>query len=341
MENSTKNEAIEVTLEEINPRLTLYYVNSGIRTNTFAEDVKLGLTAPKKLLLPKYFYDTKGSELFEQICGTPEYYVTRTEAEILKIHSDEIYSANTGKNVIIELGSGTSVKTRYIINSFISNNRGLTYIPIDVSNIILASSELLIKDYDRLMVKGVRSEYEDGLQVAGSISDKPKMIVFLGSSIGNFDLHDAKELVRKISNIMNHTDSFLVGFDLVKDEVILNAAYDDKAGVTSEFNLNILTRINTELGGEFDISKFQHTAHFNKSESRMEMHLVSLEEQDVCIHSIREKIHFNKGEKIHTENSYKFTDEMINDIAGFTGLKLLNKWKDSKDYFALCLMGKE
>ncbi len=341
MQNPAKNAVIEVSLEEINPRLSLYYVNGGTRINTFAEDVSLGLTAAKKFLLPKYFYDPKGSELFERICDTPEYYVTRTEAEILKIHSDEIYRANQGKNVIIELGSGTSVKTRYIINSFISHNGGLTYIPIDVSDIILPSSELLIKDFDRLTVKGVLAEYEEGLQVAGSISNKPKMIVFLGSSIGNFDLHDAKELVRKIGNIMNHADSFLVGFDLVKDEEILNAAYDDKAGVTSAFNLNILTRINSELGGEFDLSKFKHTAHFNKTESRMEMHLVSLAEQDVCIHTIKEKIHFSKDEKIHTENSYKFTDEMINDITKFAGLKLLNKWKDSKDYFALCLMGKK
>lgn len=340
MENLLKNAANDVILQKINNRFTLYSVNNGARKNTFAEDVKIGLTSANKFLLPKYFYDVNGSALFEQICETPEYYVTRVEAAILKQHSDDIYNANTGKDIIIELGSGTSIKTRYIINSFISNTGGLTYIPIDVSDIIIPSSEVLIKDFERLNVKGILADYETGLETAGTMIDSPKMIVFLGSSIGNFDLHEAKALVHKISNIMKESDSFLIGFDLVKDEDVLNAAYDDAAGVTAKFNLNILARINSELGGEFDLSKFRHTAYFNNTESRMEMHLVSLDEQDVCIHEIREKIHFAKGEKIHTENSYKFTDKMIEDIAESAGLKLLNKWKDSSNYFALCLLGK-
>ncbi len=328
-------------MREISDRFSIYYVNSAIKKNTFAEDVKVGLLAINKFLLPKYFYDAAGSALFEKICETPEYYVTRTEAEILKRHSNEIYNINKGKSVIIELGSGTSVKTRYIINSFISNNGGLTYIPIDVSDIIIPSSELLLDEFERLNIKGVLSEYEEGLQTADSISDKPKMIVFLGSSIGNFDLHDAKELVVRIGKIMKKEDTFLIGFDLVKDEAVLNAAYDDAAGVTAMFNINHLQRINSELGGEFDLRKFRHKALFNREESRMEMHLVSMDEQDVCIHEIKEKIHFQKGETIHTENSYKFTDQMINDIAQNADLKVLNKWNDSKNYFALCMMGKE
>ncbi len=340
MENPDKNSIFEVELREISSRFSLYYVNSGIRKNTFAEDVKVGLLALNKFLLPKYFYDAAGSALFEKICETPEYYVTRTEAEILKHHSSEIYKINNGKSVILELGAGTSIKTRYIINSFISNNGGLTYIPIDVSDIIIPSSESLIEDFDRLAVKGVLSEYEEGLKVADSITALPKMIVFLGSSIGNFDLTDAMALVMRIGRIMRGDDTFLIGFDLVKDEAVLNAAYDDAAGVTAMFNINHLQRINNELGGEFDLRKFRHRAYFNRAESRMEMHLVSTVEQAVCIHGIKEKIHFYKGETIHTENSYKFTGQMINDIANNAGLKVLNKWTDSKNYFALCLMGK-
>jgi len=324
----------------LSERLSIYNVLNGARKSTFAEDVRFGLGAERKFLKPKYFYDDIGSVLFEKICKTKEYYVTRTEAEVLRRYGSEISKANLNKHVVIELGSGSSVKTRYIIDSFISNNGGLNYIPIDVSDIMISSSQVLVNDYSRLKINGVLSEYEDGLEVASSLSSKPKMILFLGSSIGNFDPAEAHALMNRISNVMNENDSLLIGFDLVKDEDVLNAAYNDAEGYTADFNLNLLKRINNELKGEFNLSGFEHSAFFNREKSRVEMHLVSLAEQDVCIHDIKKKLHFRKGETIHTENSHKFTDEMINDLARQSGLAVENVWKDEKDYFALCLMSK-
>jgi uncharacterized SAM-dependent methyltransferase len=166
------------------------------------------------------------------------------------------------------------------------------------------------------------------------------MIIFLGSSIGNFNLPDAFYFVKHIAGVMNTGDTFLIGFDMVKDINVLNAAYNDAEGYTAKFNLNLLKRINRELNGEFNLNKFEHKAFFNEAKSRIEMHLVSQGEQDVCIHSIRKEIHFDDNETIHTESSYKFTDEMINEIASHAGLELEKVWKDKKDYFALCLMSK-
>jgi len=325
----------------ISERLNIYTVKNGQKKKSFSEDVKQGLLDPVKGLHPKYFYDSKGSDLFEKICETPEYYVTRTEAAILKKYSNEIAKLNADKTVVVELGSGSSVKTRYIINSFIDHNGRLDYIPIDVSEILIDTSQVLINDYNKLHITGVISEYEEGMEMVNVVTSHPKLVIFLGSSIGNFTRDEARNLVTEISNNMNDTDNFLIGFDLRKDVNILNAAYNDKQGLTSEFNLNILKRINDELGGEFDISKFEHYAFFNENESRVEMHLVSLADHDVLINDIDEKIHFKKGETIHTENSYKFTDEMISDIASSAGLKVSHTWKDEKNYFALCLMGKK
>ena len=308
-----------------------------MKADNFAEDVRKGLTAEKKYLLPKYFYDDMGSELFEKICSTHEYYVTRTEAEILKMYSDEIVSVNCNKKHLTELGSGSSVKTKYIIDSFIKAKESIHYMPIDVSDIIISSSQNLAKDTSGLKVTGFISEYEKGLSFISEIYDEPKMVMFLGSSIGNFDFLHSVKFVSFIRSKMKKSDSLLIGFDMKKDINVLNAAYNDKAGYTAGFNLNLLKRINTELCGHFDLSKFEHRAFFNPERSRMEMHLVSLEEQDVLIESMGESIHFKKGEDIYTESSYKFTRDMISDIGWFSNLKLSNIWQDEKRYFSLCL----
>ena len=319
-------------------RFKVYYASNGVKKNSFADDVKLGLTSPKKFLLPKYFYDNAGSDLFEKICETPEYYVTRTETGIIKQNSEDIAGYNFNKKILVELGSGSSQKTRYLLKSFINNYYGLKYIPVDVSEILITSSLELLEEFDNLKIDGIHSEYEKGLLIAGEVIKEPKMILFLGSSIGNFNLHDALEFIKLTASIMSANDSFLIGFDMVKDINVLDAAYNDKDGITAQFNLNLLKRINNELNGEFDLSKFRHKAFYNADDSRIEMHLVSLAEQDIFIHEIREKIHFDEGETIHTENSYKFTDEMINKLASDAGLAIEKVWKDEKDYFALCLM---
>lgn len=326
--------------EIINGRLSIIRTENGRHKNTFAEDVKYGLTSPEKFLLPKYFYDATGSALFELICETDEYYVTNTEAEILKKHSAELAALNYDKKFIVELGSGSSVKTKYILSSFIQNSGNVAYLPIDVSDILIQGSNALLGEFEGLTIKGIIGEYEEGLAAAENLADAPKIILFLGSSLGNFNPGEAENLMRHISGSMDENDSALIGFDLVKDPEVLNRAYDDDAGITAKFNLNLLYRINEELGGNFDLDKFEHKAFYNEELSRVEMHLVSAEKQKVYIEAIDTSVHFEKGESIHTENSYKFTVEMINSLAGAAGLKVSQICKDEMNYFGLCLMTK-
>jgi L-histidine Nalpha-methyltransferase len=335
-----KNAGVIHAVREYNSRLRIIDAVNGSLKNSFSTDIKHGLQSMPKFIPPKYFYDTIGSELFEKICATKEYYVTRTEASILKKYSPEIAELNSGKMVMVELGSGSSVKTKYLLNSFLALKGGFEYVPIDVSDIMVSSSNALIREFGGLRINGILSEYADGLSITSRFFNKNKIIVFLGSSIGNFSKQDSKEFMVHIASGMKDNDSLLIGFDLVKDINVLNAAYDDEEGVTAAFNLNLLGRINRELGGEFETEKFRHKAFFNSAESRIEMHLVSLEDQDVCIHSIGKSVHFDKGETIHTENSYKFTDEMIRTLAAHAGLEVTDIWKDDNNYFALSMMKK-
>ena len=326
--------------DHINDRLSVLRVENGNGKNTFAEDVSYDLRSMPKGLHPKYFYDDKGSELFVEICKTPEYYVTRTEASILEKYSGEIAEMNSDKKVIVELGSGNSIKTRYLLSAFIKNSDSITYIPIDVSDILIDSAKKLLNDFEGFSIKGIVGEYEESLEVVGEVVSEPKIIIFLGSSIGNFTKYEARDLFSCIGSAMNENDTFLIGFDLVKDIDVLNAAYDDARGVTAKFNLNLLERINNELGANFDLSKFKHKAFFNEEASRVEMHLVSAEEQDVYIRETDDTIHFNEGETIHTENSYKFTHEMIDELAHSAGLTVSSRRRDSNSWFELCLMKK-
>lgn len=329
----------EYETEHINDRFALYHAGGNENVSAFADDVINGLKSKPKTLSPKYFYDDKGSELFEKICETPEYYVTRTEASILKAHASEIAAANRGKSLIIELGSGSSIKTRYILNAFIKNTSPVTYVPIDVSEILVQSGNKLLNDFEGLYVNGIIGEYEQALEIVPEAFPQPKLFVFLGSSIGNFDLPHAEDFLKKISACMKNGDSLLIGFDLVKDEDILNAAYNDSDGVTAEFNLNLINRINSEFNTEIDVNNFEHTAFFNPAKSRIEMHLISKCDQSFSLNGSGE-ISFKKNETIHTENSYKFTDEMIKELAAAAGLNITNSWKDKKEYFELCLMTK-
>lgn len=320
-----------------NNRLEVYFVNTDSKKSTFAEDVKDGLTSANKFLLPKYFYDIRGSDLFEKICSTDEYYVTRTEAEILQNFSDEIACVNEGKELLVELGSGSSIKTEYIIDAFLRSRRHLVYAPIDVSYMAVQTAKRLIQNFDELKISGIIGEYESGLELITHLYDHSRLIIFLGSSIGNFDFDQAKQFVSFIGSKIGKIDSLLIGFDMRKDANVLNAAYNDSAGYTAEFNLNLLRRINDEMQANFDIDKFEHLSFFNDEESRIEMHIVSLADQEVCIDSINSTIRFRKGERIHTENSYKFTDEMIKELADYAGLQVTKCWQDKKKYFSLCL----
>jgi dimethylhistidine N-methyltransferase len=311
------------------------------KQSSFAEDVLRGLTADEKYLSPKYFYDREGSDLFVKITQTEEYYPTRTELSILNVYSSEIVNTCEHVNWLVELGSGSSEKTNALLSDFHRKRRTFNYIPIDVSDIIIESGRKLLEKYDRLSVTGILSDYGKGLELVSKVDNGSKLILFLGSSIGNFTLDEIRSFLEMTYQAMHYSDYILIGFDLVKDHQVLEDAYNDSEGVTADFNYNLLKRINNELDGNFDLNKFEHQAFFNEQESRIEMHLVSKEDQAVSIGAINKKISFKSGETIHTENSHKFTLDMIDSFADSAHLEVIHSWTDPRKYFALCLLRKK
>ncbi len=303
--------------------------------DTFFKDVVKGMSCLKKFLEPKYFYDLNGSQLFDKICKTKEYYPTRTEEKILKDSINEIISISEGITHLIELGSGSSLKTKIILKNFIKKYGSIYYYPIDVSEILITTSHRLLKEFPELKLTTIISEYQEALKYVKKNISSTKLYVFLGSSIGNYERAGIISLLKSLSKAMNKNDILLVGMDMVKDIKVLQAAYNDKKGFTRKFNLNILQHINDELDANFDIKKFEHRAKFNSKESRIEMHLVSKEEQAVKIDGCKQLFHFAKGESIHTENSFKFTEKLIKEFSKEAGLKEVKKWSDDKKYFSV------
>ncbi|HMS32498.1 MAG TPA: L-histidine N(alpha)-methyltransferase [Ignavibacteria bacterium] len=331
-----KNKNIRFKEDVINSRLRIFHTDNQLHVNSFPEDVREGLTSKDKFLSPKYFYDKRGSELFEQICGTEEYYPTRTETDILKDLSGIIAQRNTDKKMLVELGSGSSVKTDLLIKSFLSERNTFKYIPIDVSDIIIKSSAILTDKYPGLNVDAVISFYEEGMNFTVQTDSSAKLILFLGSSIGNFSGEERTNFMKMLKTYMNESDRLLIGFDMIKDKEVLEKAYNDRKGITAEFNLNILQRINNELGGNFDPSEFEHIAFYNESMCRIEMHLRARSKMTFEIKEIGEKISFEAGEMIHTENSYKFSRQTINELAENSGLEFSDYYADEKNYFSIC-----
>ncbi len=321
-------------------------------TKEFAQDVSITLGAKPKYLKPKYFYDSVGSELFEQICLQPEYYPTRTEASILEIYSSNIAGIFANESCsIIELGSGSSSKTRMLLQAFLKANHNKSsyryYFPIDISHSMLKHSvKILSAEFPTLNVIGLPTDYVDGINkvnqfmLSKNITSARKIIVFLGSSIGNFEPNEAETFLKVLADRMNARDLLLIGFDLHKDEKVLSAAYNDSAGITSRFNLNILQRINKELGGEFDTDFFKHYAYYNKQEKRVEMHLISTCKQQVYVRKIDKMFDFGVGESIHTENSYKYTLQEIDDLTTKCGLDIKRHFSDRNYWFDLGLFEK-
>ncbi len=321
----------------IHDRLKFYLTSNDHSRKRFADVVKTGLTNKHKFLLPQYFYDEKGSKLFEQISRLPEYYITRIETLILKSSADEIANI-CNEEILVELGSGNSRKTRIILDMLLVRRHSLQYLPIDVSyEILKESSEALLKKYQNLSITGVVADYNKGMAVIKKDVSSRKLVIFLGSSLGNFDPIETKKFIQMIRNCVQNKDMFLIGLDMHKDGSVLNAAYNDSKGVTARFNLNILTRINRELGGDFKPSNFEHHAFYNESERRVEMHLVSKVEQEVNIAAIGETISFKEGETIHTENSYKFTAEQIESMIEGT-FQIVKTWTDKKKWYNVILL---
>lgn len=317
-------------------RLTLITETENGQTDNFASDVEAGLASDRKYLFPKYFYDTRGSELFVRITQTEEYYPTRVEKYILNKYAEELVAGCSDINVLIELGSGSAEKTEVLIKAFHEERDHFTYVPIDVSDIVIDSSNELLQKYENLKITGIISNYQQGLKLVNEIEEN-KLIAFLGSSIGNFDEEEANCFLANLRKACNPNDQALIGFDLVKDQSVLHAAYNDRQGVTKMFNLNILQRINRELHGDFDLTAFRHLAFYNESKSRIEMHLVSQKSHKVNIGALDKYFHFRKDETIHTENSHKFTFESIRSLMEKSGFSLLKTWTDPDKYFALCL----
>jgi L-histidine Nalpha-methyltransferase len=297
-------------------------------------DVRDGLTASPKQLSPKYFYDERGSELFEEITQLPEYYLTRSERSLLELKIPEIIAAVRPCS-LVELGAGSATKTRIILDAMRANGCSECYVPIDVSRDFLEATALRLKvDYPDVRITPVISDITEPFELPPGAS--PTLVVFLGSTIGNFSRDQAVRLLRHIADAMGPSDRFLLGADLVKDEAVINRAYNDSRGITAAFNLNMLERLNRELKANFPIADFEHRAFYNSEQRRIEMHLVARRPVEVTIPEIG-KITVAKGETIRTELSYKYDRASLEDILGAAGLSM-EKWMPADDgSFALAL----
>jgi dimethylhistidine N-methyltransferase len=307
---------------------------------SFAEEIAFSLNEDSKFISPKFFYDKKGSNLFESICSVPEYYPTRTEISILKKLEHDLPSYLNENVRLVELGSGASVKTRLILDVFTKLQAKTEYFPIDISEILTESSEQLLKDYPTLSITGIIDTYEGGLEFLQNYDDKQNLIIFLGSSFGNFSPDDGKIFLKKIFSTMKQGDLFLIGLDLVKDKTILESAYDDSQGITAKFNLNVLSRINDELDADFIINNFSHYSVYNENDQRIEMNLKSLIPQSVTIKKSNLSLNLDEGELIHTEYSHKYNPSQIKTLLCDIGFEIKNMWLDDKKYFSLTLVSK-
>jgi dimethylhistidine N-methyltransferase len=299
--------------------------------SAFAHDVIAGLTARPKRLSPKYFYDEAGSRLFEQITELPEYYPTRCELSILRTHAADIALLLQAPSALIEFGSGSSRKARILLDAARAIE---AYVPVDISPEMLAQeAAALTRDYPRLKVLPVAADFTKDFQLPASIAHLARTGFFPGSTIGNFEPHDASAFLSHAARMLGIGAILIIGIDLVKDANILNAAYDDAAGVTAKFNLNLLTRINRELGANFDLDGFCHQGFYNSERHRVEMHLASRRRQKVRV--LGRTIEFRAGETIHTENSYKYTVDSFGALARGSGWTPVAGWTDPKGYFSV------
>ncbi|MFN3345948.1 MAG: L-histidine N(alpha)-methyltransferase [Chloroherpetonaceae bacterium] len=302
----------------------------------FALDVHLGLSAPQKFIPSKYFYDENGSKLFQRITELNEYYLTRAEAEILKTHKESLSQYFASEPfALVEMGAGDGEKTKILLEHFLAKGLDFHYAPIDISESALSELEVsLSEQFPTLSFQGRSAEYASGVSEIDMFSETRTVLLFLGSSIGNFSFPEMKLFLKTLWHGLNKGDFALIGFDLKKDIKTMQAAYDDKEGITKAFNLNLLHRINRELGGTFNVEKFYHHEIYNPKESAMESYLISLEAQEVYIDALKTTYRFEPYEAIFTERSYKFSDTSIRELAHETGFEIVETFKDSRQYFA-------
>jgi len=296
----------------------------------FYSEVINGLNSEAKHIPPKFFYDEKGSQLFEQICNTPEYYPTRTEQKILTDNAEEIAQIIGHNCLLIELGSGNCEKVRLLLDTL----RPAAYVPVDISKDHLCkAADALSKDYPWLDVVAACIDFTQPLDLAFCPDNLKRVAFFPGSSIGNFEPEAAAKLLSQIKESIGPGGGLLIGIDVKKQKEILDNAYNDNAGKTAAFNLNVLTRINQELGAGFELNAFEHHAFYNADKSRVEMHLRSKDTQVVDIRG--QSITFLNDETIHTESSYKYSIEEFQQLANDAGFKSTNVWSDTEDLFSV------
>ena len=300
-----------------------------------AEDVREGLSCPFKELPPKYFYDERGSQLFERITELPEYYPTRAERAILEAHSDEIVEA-AGAGILIELGSGSAAKTRTLLDAMDDADLLDTYVPVDISEeITRETATRLVEEYPGLRVHGIVCDYETHLERVPR--EEGALVAFLGGTIGNFRPAPRRSFLARIATLMYPGDRFLLGTDLVKDRAPLEAAYDDSAGVTAEFNKNVLSVLNRELGANFDLDSFEHVAFWDPDNEWVDIRLRSLAEQFIDVTALDMRVHFARMEEMRTEISTKFTRARLEESYADAGLELTDWWTDPDGLYALSL----
>jgi len=303
---------------------------------TLADDVLDGLTRPLKELPPKHFYDARGSQLFDAICELPEYYQTRTERLILETHADDIADV-TGAVELVELGSGSASKTRVLLDAMAAAGTLERYVPVDVSaTTVHAAAETLVREYPGMSVHGVVGDFERHLTHLPSPAG-PRLVAFLGGTLGNFPPGSRRRFLRGLRNVLAADGHLLLGIDLVKDPRVIEAAYDDSAGVTAQFNLNVLHVLNRELDANFDVDAFEHVAFFDRQREWIEMRLRATDVQHVRIGKLDLDIQFAAREELRTEISAKFTPERLEGDLRAAGLELVELYTDPDDLFAVSL----
>lgn len=318
----------------------LLHIHQGIKKinemeSEFKALIQSGLSQPNKQIQSKFFYDEEGCKLFNQITRHPDYYLTNCELEILQTYKKDIAAiVHSIPFNLVELGPGEGVKTKVLIEQFLKDHLQFSYLPIDISMDYLKQlASEFEKQIPRLNISLIHSDYLHGLEWLSKHSNRHNFVLFLGSSIGNFNPSSMIDFLTHLKHALNEGDFVLIGFDLRKDIDILMRAYNDSSGITRDFNLNLLQRINRELYANFDINKFRHYATYNVYTGAMESYLVSVESQVINVKSIDQSFHFESIEPIHVEYSYKYLLSQLNEFAEETGFEIVQYYFDSKEYF--------
>jgi L-histidine N-alpha-methyltransferase len=310
---------------------------TGAQGAEMAHEVRTGLTSKPKELAPKYFYDERGSQLFERITELPEYYPTRAEREILSTRCGEILDAAGAPGTLVELGSGSAAKTRHLLSAMEDAGCLEVFVPVDISEEIThETATSLVEEYPELSVSGLVCDFEQDLELIPD-TEGGRMIAFLGGTIGNLYPDPRREFLSRIAALLGPDDRLLLGTDLVKDTARLEAAYNDSAGVTAEFNKNVLEVLNRELGADFDLDAFQHVAHFDEAKAWMDIGLRSTADQTIRIAGLDLTVRFEAGERMRTEISAKFTRERLDQIYRDSGLEMSGWFTDAAGDYALSL----